>query len=89
MPASQALNIAPQALKGWLGSKCDTSVALHHQGAIADGGLIPSVVSRVHCSKKDSICFQLFSFQLLILLLVVVVVIVELVLFAESQNINN
>lgn len=50
-------------------------------------GLIPSEVPRGHCSIKEGICFQLFSFQLLILLIVVVVV--ELALFAESQNINN
>lgn len=52
-------------------------------------GLIPSGVPGGHCSTKESICFQLFSFQLLILLIAVVVVIVELALFAESQNINN
>lgn len=86
---SQALDIAPQALKGWLGPKCATAAAPPHQGAIARGGLIPSVVPTIHCSKKGSICFQLFSFQLLILLIVTVVVIAELVLFAESQNINN
>lgn len=49
-------------------------------------GLIPLLGPGVHRSKKESICFQLFCFPLLLLL---IVVIVELVLFAESQNINN
>lgn len=37
MPTSQALNAAPRAHKGWLGSKCATSVTLHPQAATADG----------------------------------------------------
>lgn len=87
MPESQALNAAPRAHKGWLGSRSATSVTLHT--APQQTGLIPSGVPRGHCSTKESICFQLFSFQLLILLIAIVVVIVELALFAESQNINN
>jgi len=41
MPVPQALNIAPRALKGWLGSKRAASVALHLQGATAGGGANP------------------------------------------------